>query len=273
MDADRLLELAAELGRERTQAGVLQRVVHVAREVVSGAENVSVTLVANGRLVTAAANGPFGERVDALQYEVGEGPCVTAARAGRVVLVSDLAGDARWPRLGARWRQLPVHSVLAVPLLNGRVTRGSINLAAVARNAFAPPGRASGVAFGAVAALALAAAEDRERAERERTQAAAVVDALGNELRSGLTAVLAAAEVVQRRAARLDARGRQALDLLMSGLAHQRRQVVDLFAGSSWSTLTGVDPLGAAAELGECGELAAEEPNGTVAGNGANTGR
>ena len=224
-------QAAAELSAERSRGQVLERMVQLAPDVIPAAEQVSVTVEGEAGLVTAAASGALAEQIDAIQFEVGEGPCVAALRAGEMVLVPDLAAEKRWPGFTSRVAQqerVRVWSMLSLPLRTGGEVAGSLNLASAASHAFPAPSRAAGVVFAAVAALALAAAAERERAAERVAQAEAFAAALGYDLRSGVGAALAAADVVRRRRVHLDRRGQEALDLLTDELVRQQRLLVAL---------------------------------------------
>ncbi|WP_189859549.1 GAF and ANTAR domain-containing protein [Streptomyces poonensis] len=80
-------------------------------------------------------------RLEELQFELQEGPCLTASASGRPVAVEDLHGTVtRWPLFGsvARERLPTVGSIYAFPLLEGEVSFGSANLL---RYAAGPLGR------------------------------------------------------------------------------------------------------------------------------------
>lgn len=99
--------------------GMLSRVAHAAVDMVEGAEVVSVTLrLGDGTFTTPAQTDPLASRLDEAQYEVGEGPCVTATATPGfgVAYHPDLAdasalGD-RWPRWAPRAAELGVRCVL-----------------------------------------------------------------------------------------------------------------------------------------------------------------
>ncbi|MEV0601070.1 GAF and ANTAR domain-containing protein [Streptomyces sp. NPDC050315] len=79
------------------------------------------------------ASGDAAMRLEEIQFEVGEGPCVTAAATGRVVIVADLHGRlTEWPIFGAAAREKlqQVGSVYAFPMTDGSEEHpvGSINL-------------------------------------------------------------------------------------------------------------------------------------------------
>jgi hypothetical protein len=63
-----------------------------------------LTLREQDRSGTIVATAPFVSEVDDIRHEVGRGPCVTAARAGRTVM----SGLRRW-RFGGGIARLGVH--------------------------------------------------------------------------------------------------------------------------------------------------------------------
>jgi hypothetical protein len=100
--------------------GMLGRVAHAAVDMVDGAEVVSVTLrLGDGTFTTPAHTDSLATRVDEAQYEVGEGPCVTAtATPGFGVAHHPDLQDAsavgdRWPRWAPKAVELGVRCVLS----------------------------------------------------------------------------------------------------------------------------------------------------------------
>lgn len=115
--AARLAQAAEALSVERARERVLERIVQLAPHVIAVAEQASVTLVAEAGPLTAAASDPLSEQINALQYEVGEGPGLAAARTGEIVMVPNLTAESRWPGFTSRMQgQDRVRSMLAVPL-------------------------------------------------------------------------------------------------------------------------------------------------------------
>ena len=96
----------------------LEELVQLALEQVPQARWASVTMLRAGRFTTAASSGGAAVRADALQYELGSGPCVNSAREGSLYVTPDAASDPRWVRWGRRAaEEAGVHSVLAQRLL------------------------------------------------------------------------------------------------------------------------------------------------------------
>ncbi|MBC6445699.1 GAF and ANTAR domain-containing protein [Actinokineospora sp. HBU206404] len=95
--------LANTLLSAPTVAEVLEQVVWAARRVIPGADLVSVTLRGpDGSFHTPVETDPVAAKLDQLQYDTGEGPCVTAASASApgYVRSDDLAREPQWPTFG-----------------------------------------------------------------------------------------------------------------------------------------------------------------------------
>ncbi|HEU0088167.1 MAG TPA: ANTAR domain-containing protein [Pseudonocardiaceae bacterium] len=120
--AQQFVTLARSLLQTGTVAAVMQRIVHAARDVVPGAELVSVTLwLPDGSFATPVGTDPLAVQLDGLQYRHKEGPCVDATRIdGPGIAVSeDLGAGREWPRFGPAAAALGVGAVLATALLPG----------------------------------------------------------------------------------------------------------------------------------------------------------
>jgi GAF domain-containing protein len=117
-----------------------------------------LSVVATDRQVTLlAAADPTSERLEDLQFVLGEGPCVDAAAERRPVLVPDLAtdGPGRWPGYAAAVLEVGVHAVFAFPLQVGAAQLGVLDLfrARPGPLTAAELGRAYGLADEAVSVL------------------------------------------------------------------------------------------------------------------------
>ena len=87
-----------------------------------------ISLVEEGQ-VGGTVTGSDGQarRLEGLQFELGEGPCVDAIHARRPVLEEDLggAGFGRWPGYAPAAYQAGARGVFAFPLQVGAVAWGS----------------------------------------------------------------------------------------------------------------------------------------------------
>jgi len=114
---------------EQTVATALQLITSLAVDTLPGSigSGVSVRGI-NGDEVTSAATDRMVERADALQYELGQGPCLTAWHDGVIVRVDDVGTDPRWPLWSARVDSTGIRSVLSAPLVTADRSWGAIKV-------------------------------------------------------------------------------------------------------------------------------------------------
>ncbi|MEV6717605.1 GAF and ANTAR domain-containing protein [Lentzea sp. NPDC051208] len=131
--ADELAAVSARmsgllLSRE-TVGTALQLVTSLAGEALPGSAGAGVSLLdEHGRRTTAAATDPVVEHLDGLQYDLGEGPCLTAWEERHVVRVDDITEDDRWPRWAATAKESAMRSALSAPLVAGGDALGAIKV-------------------------------------------------------------------------------------------------------------------------------------------------
>ncbi|WP_035857942.1 GAF and ANTAR domain-containing protein [Cryptosporangium arvum] len=110
--------------------GTLLRICRAATGVLaaSGA-GVSVFTPGDVRGVCAASD-PRSERLEELQFVLGEGPCIDAFESRRPVLVTDLVAyaEARWPMYTPAVYERGVRAVFAFPLQIGGARLGVLDV-------------------------------------------------------------------------------------------------------------------------------------------------
>jgi GAF domain-containing protein len=125
-------ELAALLARmgavvmsTETIDTTVELVTSLAVETLPGTIGAGVSLVdARGKRSVAASNAMV-ERADRLQYELDDGPCLTAARERVTVRIDDVRTEPRW----RRWTAVAgVRSMLSVPLVAAGTAIGAIKV-------------------------------------------------------------------------------------------------------------------------------------------------
>ncbi|MFG1928907.1 GAF and ANTAR domain-containing protein [Cryptosporangium sp. NPDC048952] len=150
----------AEVGRivlaDRTLDEVLEQVALLARKAIAGASEVSVTLVVRDRPTTAAFTGPLALELDERQYAAGFGPCLDAARGGEMMVIADMATEARWPRYCPAALERGARSSLSVPLPVQEHVVGALNIYGGVPDAFPAESVRAGVLFASYAAVAVA---------------------------------------------------------------------------------------------------------------------
>ncbi|HUQ61656.1 GAF and ANTAR domain-containing protein [Lentzea sp.] len=131
--ADELAAVSARmsgllLSRE-TVHSALSLVTSLVSEAVPGTAGAGVTLLdEQGRRTTAAATDPVVEQLDGLQYELGEGPCLSAWEQRRVFRIDDIAGEARWQRWISVARESVMRAALSAPMVAGGDAVGAIKV-------------------------------------------------------------------------------------------------------------------------------------------------
>ena len=91
------------------------------KDATQGTIGAGVSLMdASGRRTSAGFTVPVFQRADALQYELGQGPCLTAWATEETVFVDDVRTDPRWPQWSAAMSSLPVRSIVSSPSLQER---------------------------------------------------------------------------------------------------------------------------------------------------------
>jgi GAF domain-containing protein len=149
---------------------LLTRVARYAVQAIPNADGAGLTLIEHRRADTIVTTEDFVAEVDAVQYGIGEGPCISAARDGVTVMSGSLGGDARWPRFGGRIARMGVHSALSLPLITSDGVVGAMNIYAHAKHVFDERAATLGELFAVPAAVAVqnarVLADTRRLAER-----------------------------------------------------------------------------------------------------------
>ena len=95
----------------------------------------AISVERDGRPVTVASSSDAAKRMDEKQYGFDDGPCLTALRENRRVLVEDLRASERWQRYAEAVGD-GVASVLAVPVDAGPDASAALNCYAMSTDTF-----------------------------------------------------------------------------------------------------------------------------------------
>ena len=132
--ADRTIVVRDLIARQPEQASgavaMLRRVCRAAaRELSASGVGISV-LTEDGVRGFCAASDQLSERVEELQFVLGEGPCIDAFASRRPVLTADLSDGAmtRWPVYAPAAYQDGVRAVFAFPLQIGAARLGIMDI-------------------------------------------------------------------------------------------------------------------------------------------------
>ncbi len=104
---------------------------------VRGADYAGITLAArHGKLDTPAATHPLVHKVDALQYQYRQGPCVDAVQGRWQARSDNLRVDIRWPEYGPLAADLGIVSQMGIELFDEPGLIAGLNLYSSRAGAF-----------------------------------------------------------------------------------------------------------------------------------------
>ncbi|WP_434995479.1 GAF and ANTAR domain-containing protein [Arthrobacter sp. Ld5] len=158
--ATELAELARSLQGEPDVDAIVAGFVHAAVELIPGVDEGSVSVVLGRRRVDSrGASGTLPERIDALQMEAGEGPCLEAAYKHRTIRVPDMAHEDRWPLFAQRASAAGAKGMLSIQLWVEGDDLGALNLYSHEADAFTDESENIGLLVASHAAVAFAEAK------------------------------------------------------------------------------------------------------------------
>jgi GAF domain-containing protein len=149
-------QLARIVLSEHSIESVMTAISEIAKRLLPGVDDASVTFVRNGKAQTVACTGPLALAMDERQYEGGEGPCLSAAASGQLLHIEDAQGDTRFPAYAEGARQHGVVSSLSVPVRLPEPVGAAINLYTRQGGAFDPEGVELAQTLAGYAGVALA---------------------------------------------------------------------------------------------------------------------
>jgi hypothetical protein len=129
-DEERVALVRRLVNAQPADMGLLRRICFAAVEALSASGSGISVMTADGIRGVCAASDPVSERVEELQFTLGEGPCIDAFAARRPVLTADLSagGDRRWPVYTPAAQDAGVRAVFAFPLQVGAARLGVMDV-------------------------------------------------------------------------------------------------------------------------------------------------
>jgi GAF domain-containing protein len=137
----------------------LQAIAATAVSMLSPARYAGLATFSRGELIPCASTGEPPLLLDRLQQELGDGPCLSAARHQSVFRIDDTRQDQRWPEFSTEAARLNVRSMLCVPLWVHERCLGALSLYADQAAAFSDRHERVTTLLATFAALALAEAQ------------------------------------------------------------------------------------------------------------------
>lgn len=116
------------LTRETAEEAV-QSLAQAAMEAVPHSSGAGATLIDEwGRETSTGATDEAVLEADRLQYEMGQGPCLSAWAEERTQVIEDLTTETRWPLWAPSAAALGLRSVMSTPLTARNTTIGALKV-------------------------------------------------------------------------------------------------------------------------------------------------
>lgn len=165
--AESLGQLARFLEAEEDTGAMLDGVVAAAVQIIPGATDASISLVvARRQIVSPNRTSDLPGRVDAIQTETAQGPCLDAAYEHQTVKVPDMRHERRWPLFARRAYEAGAGSMLSFQLYVQGDTLGALNLYNPEPDGFDEESEQVGLLFASHAAVAFADARKLDHLDR-----------------------------------------------------------------------------------------------------------
>lgn len=150
-----LQELSSLVASEGDLDRTLKTVVDLSVGTLPGCDSAGVTLKdSDGRKFTVSATDDFALKIDAIQYDTDQGPCLQAIEDGETIVVEAISDEVRWPEFRGRAEQAGVGSTLSLPLsIDGG--EGALNLYSRSERAFDEETRLLGDIYAKQAEIAM----------------------------------------------------------------------------------------------------------------------
>ncbi|MHA7145380.1 GAF domain-containing protein [Arthrobacter sp. TmT3-37] len=122
---------------EQTAHDAVDGLAEIARDIIGAAEGAGVSIIdTDGTRMSVGATNPRVLEADNLQYEFGEGPCITAWSLGEPVYIPDTRTEPRFRTWASAVTDVGIRSCLSVPLLNTPAGLGAMKVYSSTVDAF-----------------------------------------------------------------------------------------------------------------------------------------
>ena len=163
-------QLSALVYAGADSSSVHEALVHACVRLVDGCQRASLMLRTNDHYATAASTDEVAHRIDQMELEIGEGPCLDAILDEAYQHDADLtSGTSPWPRFTARiLAETPVRSALGYRLFLEGDKVGALNIFSDEPGALTSRSADQGAVLASYASVSLLALRAREEAESLR---------------------------------------------------------------------------------------------------------
>jgi GAF domain-containing protein len=156
-------DLAVRMQAQTSSEDTLHVIADAAAHIVPGARWAGISLISGRKIKAHVPTDPVVAKLDNLQSELGDGPCITALREYHTVHVADMAVDTRWPEFALLARELGVGSLMSFQLFVQRENLGALNLYGGEPGVFGSDSVEVGTILAQHAAVAMMGATNEDR--------------------------------------------------------------------------------------------------------------
>jgi hypothetical protein len=148
---------------------VYEAIVRAAPRLVDGCDHASLMLRRDEGFVTAASSDEVAARVDALERELSDGPCVDAILEETAQHDTNLLDGSPWPGLAERvMEETPVRGMAGFRILGGSGKVGALNLFSDTPGGLTDRSVDQAIVLASFVSVALVAAHERHAAQTLR---------------------------------------------------------------------------------------------------------
>jgi GAF domain-containing protein len=148
----------------------LRRVAQLAKQTLDGVEDVSLTVVQEGRPRSVVFTGQLAVDLDERQYELGFGPCLDAAKTGQTIVVDSRQADGAYREFAQVAGRAGVRHTVSVGMPLAQSCIGGMNIYRTAGTPFSSAFLEYAQVFAGHAAVAVANITSHANAVNEATQ-------------------------------------------------------------------------------------------------------
>jgi transcriptional regulator with GAF, ATPase, and Fis domain len=165
--ATALAALAEGVSAAHSVDDTLLSVTTAATDLIDGADSADILIISGRKkqFRSYAATSDLPRRMDDMQEQAGEGPCIEAATRETVVRVDDMETETRWPRFCPAAIESGVTSMLSFKLYTSQGILAALNIFGKAANCFDDRDEEVGLMLATNAAVALQLANSRAQFE------------------------------------------------------------------------------------------------------------
>lgn len=166
--AETFTALARTVYARAAYEDIYAAIVQTALDVIPGCDHACVSVLRGGeKLGCVSASDEVAQRIDQLEAETGEGPCLDAILEESFQHDSDIARHSAWPALSRRTlEETPVRGMIGYRVIVGGRKAGALNIFSDTPGALTDRSADIGAIVAAFASVALAGAAHHERAEQ-----------------------------------------------------------------------------------------------------------